>query len=106
MSIGERIRNLRKQNNLLQEELGKKIGVARQTIASWESDRTLPNVEFTNRMASVFDCDITTITGTDMQHRLETHDSEEFLLLENYRKADPETRKMVMRMLKYAKFGD
>ena len=106
MTIGERIKNLRKQNNLLQEELGKKIGVARQTIASWESDRTLPNVEYTNRMASVFDCDITAITGTDMQHRLETHDSEEFLLLENYRKADPETRKMVMRILKYADIGD
>jgi len=43
MTIGERIRSLRKQNNLLQEELGKKIGVARQTVASWESDRTLRN---------------------------------------------------------------
>lgn len=106
MTIGQRIRNLRKQNNLLQEELGKKIGVARQTIASWESDRTLPNMNYANKMADVFGCDITEISGLDMVHRMEAHNDEEFLLLENYRKADRETQKMVLRILKYSKYGD
>lgn len=106
MTIGQRIRLLRKQNNLLQEELGKKIGVARQTVASWEADRTLPNMKAASKMAEVFDCDITDISGADMKERMKTHNDDEFLLLENYRKADKETQRMVMRMLKYSKFGD
>lgn len=32
MTIGERLRFLRLRNNLTQEELGKKIGVKKQTI--------------------------------------------------------------------------
>jgi DNA-binding XRE family transcriptional regulator len=106
MTIGERIRSLRKQNNLLQEELGKKIGVARQTVASWESDRTLPNMKAATAMAEVFDCDINDIAGDDILNRMEAHGEEEFLLLENFRKADKETRRMVMRMLKYSNYGD
>ena len=33
MEIGNRILELRKQNNLSQEQLAEKIGVARQTIS-------------------------------------------------------------------------
>lgn len=36
MTIGERLRHLRLQNNLTQEELGNKIGVKKQTIEKYE----------------------------------------------------------------------
>ena len=106
MTIGERIRTLRKDNDLFQEDLAKKIGVSRQAVASWEADRTLPSVKNAYAMAEVFNCDINDITGEDMQDRRKVHGDEEFLLLENYRKADKETQRMVMRMLKYSKYGD
>lgn len=35
MEIGNRIQNLRKQNNYSQEQLAEKMGVARQTISKW-----------------------------------------------------------------------
>ena len=35
-SIGEKIYYLRKKKGLSQEELGYKIGVARQTISKWK----------------------------------------------------------------------
>ena len=106
MTIGQRIRTLRKENGLFQEELAKKIGVSRQAIASWELDRTLPSMKNAYAMAEIFNCDIDEISGADIKARMEANNDEEFLLLENYRKADPETRRMVMRMLKYAKLGD
>ena len=106
MTIGQRIRSLRKANNLYQEDLAKKIGVSRQAIASWELDRTLPSMKNAYAMAEVFKCDIDEISGSDISQRMGANNDEEFLLLENYRKADKETRKMVMRMLKYAKLGD
>lgn len=106
MTIGQRIRTLRKANGLYQEELAKKIGVSRQAIASWEVDRTFPSMKNAYAMAEVFNCDISEISGTDVKEYIEAKNDEEILLLENYRKADPETRKMVMRMLKYAELGD
>ncbi len=36
MSIGENILNLRKNANLSQEQLAKKLGVTRQTISNWK----------------------------------------------------------------------
>jgi len=36
MKIGNKIFELRKLNNLSQEQLAEKMGVARQTISKWE----------------------------------------------------------------------
>ena len=44
MTIGERIRKLRIQNNISQEELADKINVSRQTISKWELDIVSPDV--------------------------------------------------------------
>ena len=38
MTLGQRIQELRKQNNLSQEALGEKLGVSRQAISRWEMD--------------------------------------------------------------------
>lgn len=39
MSLGDRIREARKNKNLTQEQLGSLIGVAKTTIAGYEKDR-------------------------------------------------------------------
>lgn len=45
MTIGQRIAELRKQNNLSQEALGEALGVSRQAISKWESDAALPEID-------------------------------------------------------------
>lgn len=45
MNIGNKIIELRKKKNLTQEKLSEKIGVSRQTLSSWESNITSPNLE-------------------------------------------------------------
>lgn len=42
MSIGERIRNLRKKNKLSQAELGEAAGVESNTISRWERNDLIP----------------------------------------------------------------
>lgn len=44
MSIGERIKELRKQKGLAQWELAEEIGSAQNTISGWETDRTEPTI--------------------------------------------------------------
>lgn len=53
--IGNRIRQLRKEHQLTQAELGNKLGVIKQTISSWENGISSPNNETLTAMAKLFD---------------------------------------------------
>ena len=44
-SLGERIYELRKQNNMSQGDLAEKLDVSRQTISKWENNSSLPEIE-------------------------------------------------------------
>ena len=44
---------LRKLNNMTQEDLADKVGVTRQSIAQWESGKTCPNIEQSKLLAEV-----------------------------------------------------
>ena len=45
VNFNRSLQELRKKNNLSQEELAEKINVARQTISKWELGETVPNLE-------------------------------------------------------------
>lgn len=45
MTIGQRIAQKRKEQNLSQEALGERLGVSRQAIYKWESDAALPEID-------------------------------------------------------------
>lgn len=45
MSVGERITNLRKQQNISQNELAKSLGVSRQAVSKWENDLSSPDTQ-------------------------------------------------------------
>lgn len=48
------IRVLRAQHNLTQEELAKRVGAARQTIAYLEKGEYMPSLALASRIARVF----------------------------------------------------
>lgn len=50
----ENLVQLRKLNNLTQEELAEQVGVSRQALAKWESGETLPDLEKSRLLAEVF----------------------------------------------------
>ena len=53
--IGKNLLKLRKQKNLTQEALAEKIGVARQTIAKWETGESTPDLDLAGRLANMLD---------------------------------------------------
>lgn len=66
MNIGNKIIELRKKNNLTQEKLSEKIGVARQTLSSWESNSTSPNLEQAVLISKEFNISLDQLTDNEL----------------------------------------
>lgn len=45
MRLGQKIADLRKKDNLSQEELAEKMHVSRQAVSKWESNQSIPDIE-------------------------------------------------------------
>lgn len=58
MTTGEKLQNLRKQNNYTQEELADIMGVSRQSISKWESDIAFPETEKIITLSKLYKCSI------------------------------------------------
>ena len=54
MNFAQKLKTLRKQLNLSQEQLAEKLGVSRQAITKWETDGGLPDIENLMAVAVLF----------------------------------------------------
>ncbi len=54
-SVGEKLKECRKQRQWTQEELAKQLNITRQAVSNWERDKTLPDVYLLKEIAAVFD---------------------------------------------------
>ena len=61
MNIGLNIANLRKEKNLTQEELANLINVSPKTISSYETNRSIPNIEILILLSKVLNTSINDI---------------------------------------------
>ncbi len=52
--LSDSIRNLRKENNMSQDELAERLGVSRQSISLWETGQTQPTIENIIGLAKIF----------------------------------------------------
>lgn len=57
MSIGERISELRKEQNISQGQLAKALNVSRQAVSKWENDQTAPDTINLIRLADLLGTD-------------------------------------------------
>lgn len=62
MSIGERIQELRKEQNLSQGQLAKAMDVSRQAVSKWENDLASPDSMKLIQLADLLDTDIEYLT--------------------------------------------
>ncbi|MFQ7237306.1 MAG: helix-turn-helix transcriptional regulator, partial [Enterococcus hulanensis] len=58
MLSGEKIQMMRTEHDLSQKELAEKLGVSRQAIAKWETNRGIPDIENLKRIAQLFEVSI------------------------------------------------
>lgn len=54
MSMGARLAQARRGQNMTQEQLAEKLGVTRQAVSRWESDTAYPETDKIVRMAALF----------------------------------------------------
>lgn len=67
MDIGSKISQLRKKNNLSQEALAEKVGVARQTISKWELSETCPDLKQAKKLAEIFEVSLDELADTEFK---------------------------------------
>lgn len=65
MSIGERIKNKRKQSKLTQIELGRLVNVSSQVISNWERGYSEPNHDDVARLSVALDCSTEYLHGVN-----------------------------------------
>lgn len=71
MTLGNRLAHLREKTGISQERLGELLGVTRQTVSSWETDKLLPKPENLRALCRCFrvEYDYFFPKGGDMQSK-------------------------------------
>ncbi len=66
MLFNEKLRYLRKINNMSQEELAGKLTVSRQAVSRWETGDTMPDAETLLQLSEVFGVSIDNLLKDDL----------------------------------------
>ena len=61
--LNENIKALRKTNGLTQDELAIRLNVVRQTVSKWEKGLSVPDAEMLQRIAEVFEVNVSQLLG-------------------------------------------
>ncbi len=70
-SIGNKIAEARKKNNLSQAELAQQVSISPQAVGKWERGESMPDITTLNRLAEIF--------GVDLNYFSETYKSNEIV---------------------------
>ena len=65
MTFGEKLKKLRTDSGLTQDELAEKIYVTRTAISKWESDRGYPNIDSLKAISKFFSVSIDDLLSSD-----------------------------------------
>jgi len=68
-TIGKRIKELRQNKNLTQEEFGKIFGIVKSTVSMYESGKSTPDDELKKKIANYFNVTLDYLMGvTDIKN--------------------------------------
>ena len=65
VNIGERLRDIRKDNNFTQAELAELVGLTRSAINSWEMSDSFPSTQYLIRLAKLYKVSTDYLLGLD-----------------------------------------
>ena len=78
MNIGNQMLNIRKDNQLTQEEFGKLFHVTRQTVSNWENGKSYPELQILISISNQFNISLDTLLKEDSK-MVKTIDKERIL---------------------------
>ncbi|WMJ81994.1 helix-turn-helix transcriptional regulator [Clostridium sp. MB40-C1] len=61
--LGDRLKELREEKQLTQEELGKLLNVSRQTVSGYESEDNEPSIQNLIKLADIFNVSLDYLLG-------------------------------------------
>lgn len=65
MTFGEKIKSLREQNGITQDELAERLYVTRTAVSKWENDKGLPSIDTLKRIAELFGVTLDELVSDD-----------------------------------------
>lgn len=71
-----RLKELRNQQNMTQDELGKVLNVSGKTIGTWERDSRQPNIETINALANYFNVSTDYLLGRKEDSKTKNDDKQ------------------------------
>ncbi|WP_326516692.1 helix-turn-helix domain-containing protein [Ligilactobacillus murinus] len=71
-----RLKELRNQKNMTQDELGKVLNVSGKTIGTWERDSRQPNIETINALANYFNVSTDYLLGRKENSKTKNDDKQ------------------------------
>lgn len=86
MEISKCIKDARQKNNISQESLSEQLGVSRQTISSWETGKSYPDIVSVIKMSDIFNISLDKMLKEDtklvsnMQEKMDTVKSNKFII--------------------------
>lgn len=95
------LKRLRTNAGLNQEELGKKLGLAKSTISMYENGTRFPNMETLEAIADYFNVDMNTLT--DSKNTQPTIDTSS-IQYAAYQELDGESDEVVKDVINFIKF--
>lgn len=102
MTLGERIKELRKQRHMTQESLAAKMNVTKGTVSTWERNSRRPGFETLNELCDLFDVNLAYLIGQsdDPSSQRMTEEDQEKLAL------DAVSEALTENALKYARLDE
>jgi transcriptional regulator with XRE-family HTH domain len=97
IDIGTRIKALRREKGLSQDELAQRVGVSRSAVAQWETGRTGQVTGNLSRIAGALDASVEYLVYGDDKRASGVMQGDELAMLRLYRECDPEDRQMLLR---------
>ena len=75
MKLSKKKKNIRKENNLSQEQLAEKLGVSRQAVSKWESGQSYPEMDKVLLICKLFNYNIDELMNENVKEVNETKQS-------------------------------
>lgn len=102
-----RMKQLRQEQKMSQQELADRLGISRSAVGMYEQGRRDPDFELLDAIADLFGVDLSYMLGrSDVRGSYPKHgtlaapDPEEAAILEAYRKAPEDVRRLVLYALR------
>lgn len=94
MAIKDRIKEIRQKRNLTQEQLAKRIGIAKSTLAGYETGIREPSIEIIGKIMYELDIDANYLWQDEGNFQMQVSYAE-IEHIKKYRDLDPHGKKMV-----------